>query len=245
MLSLISNVRVKTLALHQSRQVYHLIILHKIEVFSFTTGALIHGAGKSLAVVELASPCDPGRRGSRRSRRRPTRTDAPASSKASDRRRSTGRPRRPASNSRRWVRLILPLRLDKHRNRLACREAESPVPKHGQDGRDLARVTRDGQPGRVVLAEDLVEHDLCAGRLAGGVLARDAVPVGVLLREAWLELPRGEEAGDVRAVGATVACVDANTLAEELLYSWRERSIHGEIKAAKCDIRGIETPSQW
>lgn len=99
------------------------------------------------------------------------------------------------------------------------------MPKDGQDGRDLARVARHGQPGRVVLAEDLVEHDLGASCLAGGILARDAVPVGVLFREAWLELPRGEEAGDERAVGATVACVDTNALTEELLNSWYEWSL--------------------
>jgi len=194
-------------------------------------------------MIKLPSPCSPCRR--RSCRRSGTRTNAPARCKAGDRRGSTGCPGCPARNSRRRVRLVLPLRLHKHRYRLACREAEGPVPKHGQDGRDLAGVARHRHPGRVVLAEDLVQHDLGAGGLAGRVLARNAVPEWVLFREARLELPRGEEAGDVRAVGATVACVDADALPKELFYSRCERPTSREIESAEGDVGGIEAPPHW
>lgn len=77
------------------------------------------------------------------------------------------------------------------------------------------------------------------------VPARYAVPVKVLFREAWLELPRREEAGDVRSVGAAVACVNADAFPQELLYGWCERPSYREFKAAECDIGSVEAPPHW
>lgn len=105
-------------------------------------------------------------------------------------------------------------------------------------------MARHGHPGRVVLAEDLVQHDLGPGGLAGRVLACDTVPEWVLFGEAWLELPRGEETGDVCAVGAVVACVDTYTLPKELFYSRCEWLICRKIESAEGDVGGVKAPPQ-
>lgn len=192
-------------------------------------------------MTELASSCKP----CRCSRRYSTGANTPACRETGDRRRSTRRLRCPARNSRSWIRLVEPFCPHKHWYCLARSEAKSSVSKHRQDGRNLTRVARHGQPCRIIVAEHLVKHDLGAGCLAGGIFARGAIPVWILLRKAGLELPGGQEIRDMRAVGATVACVYANSLPEKFLYGRSERPARGEINISECNVGGVETSPQW
>lgn len=103
-----------------------------------------------------------------------------------------------------------------------------------EDALDLARVAGDADPGAVVVAEDVVEHDLAALGLRRRGLGERAVPQLVVLGEAVLELEPREHGFDVRLGGAPVAGVDADALAEELLD--RRHELVGQVQAVEGEV---------
>lgn len=115
--------------------------------------------------------------------------------------------------------LVNDLGLDEDGDNLAGLEAKPPVVEDGQDAANLARVAGDADPGVVVVGENIIEDNGVASHLASRslALADAAAPQLVLLGEALLKGKLRGNGGNVGFVGAAVAGVDGDALAEQLL----------------------------
>lgn len=136
------------------------------------------------------------------------------------------------------------LGLDEHGDDLAGGKLKGAVVERRQQLANLTRVASDADPGGVVAGEDVVKHVLAAGQLVLGGLALDAGPQLVALGEALLEAEPGAEGADVRLVGAVVARVDADALAERLLDDGQEAVRAREGQVGKRLARGDDAAGQ-
>lgn len=99
-------------------------------------------------------------------------------------------------------------------------------------------MASNAYPGIVVVNEYIVQHGLASRdlMLRSFALALVAAPQLIFLREASFELPAGDELVNLRLGGSSVACVDADALAEELLEGGDERMRGGQIQSGKCGV---------
>ena len=117
--------------------------------------------------------------------------------------------------------------------------------QHAEQGCTLAGVGSDGDDGRRVGAEDLVEDNLAPVVLGAAGLGGHTVPDLVVLAKLRVDLVGREGLGDVGAIGAVVAGVDADTLTEELLDGWNEGVVRWQGEIAVGVIGSLEASSEW
>lgn len=96
----------------------------------------------------------------------------------------------------------------------------------------------------VIYAEDLVQDLLAAGVLGVGRFGRDTVPELVVLGEAGLDLPGGEERVDVGFRATVVAGVDADAFPEQFFDGWDERVVRRQLQARERQVGRLQTPGQ-
>ena len=85
----------------------------------------------------------------------------------------------------------------------------------GEEGRDDPRVCCDGDIGRVVGGEELVQLLLETKSLSSAVLLVRRIPKLVLFGEGSVEVPSRVVVRDDGLVGALVACVESDRLSLE------------------------------
>lgn len=132
-------------------------------------------------------------------------------------------------------------------NDLAGGEAERAVVQDAEDAGNLARVAGQADPGAGVVGEDVVNDLAAAGALAVAGLALalgGAAPELVGLGEALLEAEVGEHAGNGGLVGAAIAGVDGDALAEELLDDGGEGEGGGRGQVAKGGLGSLSAAGE-
>ena len=122
--------------------------------------------------------------------------------------------------------LVKGLSLNEHRDNSTSTQTKTTMTEHTQQRRDFAGVAghRDKKTvarglavaffGVVEFVEDLVEHFLWAYGLGSAGFLGYAVPVLIVLNEAFLDSPFGEEVVDICLALSVVAGVDADPLAQ-------------------------------
>lgn len=106
-------------------------------------------------------------------------------------------------------------------------------------------MTREAEPGRTVVRENVVQHLLRSEILGGVGLLRDAIPELIVLGKPGLEVPRREHVVDVGLVAAVVARVFRDALSEFLLDGGQEGILGRQRETAECVICRLEASAQW
>lgn len=101
----------------------------------------------------------------------------------------------------------------------------------------------DGNPGVVIVGEDIVQDSLGASILCAGRLSDDAREELVILSEASLNLEAREEVLDVSLAVSAVASVGRNAFAEEFFDGRHERVVVRKLQVRESDVGGTEATS--
>lgn len=115
--------------------------------------------------------------------------------------------------------------------------------KNTQDAANLAAMRGDGNPGVVIVGEDIVQDSLGASILGAGRLSNDAGEELVILSEASLNLEAWEEVLDVSLAVSAVASVGGDAFAEEFFDGGHEWVVVRKLQVREGDVGGTEATS--
>ena len=143
--------------------------------------------------------------------------------------------------------LIDLLSLDQDRNHSTSIQLECAMTQDPQNGRNLPRVRSDRNKGLLLTR---AEEDLSQGLRTSNILRttrfrHHTIPQLVLLGEALLNRPRGEQVMNIATTAPVVTSVDADSLPEKLLDSRLEfRAPLGQMQARECQVGSLQGASQ-